>query len=180
MHCAEPSACVHTVRGRLGVAAWPSLGRIASILRYVAEADSVVLFDGTCNFCDGVVHFVIDHERGTGLKFAALQSEAGEKLLVKALGDERAKTIRAGSDGSGDPDTVVFVEDGQAFTHSNAALRIARHLRAPWSFVRVFWIVPRPVRDAVYRWFARNRYRWFGKTDACRVPTPELRARFLA
>jgi predicted DCC family thiol-disulfide oxidoreductase YuxK len=139
----------------------------------------VVLFDGTCNFCDSAVHFVIDRERGSELEFAALQSDAAEKLLVDILGDERARALRSGADGSGDPDTVAFIDDGKAYTHSSAALRIARHLRAPWSWVRVFWIVPRPIRDAVYRWFARHRYRWFGKTESCRVPTPELRARFL-
>lgn len=140
----------------------------------------VVLFDGTCNFCDGAVHFLIDHERGSDLKFAALQSDAAETLLVEAMGHERAKRIRSGTDGSGDPDSVVFVEGGAAYTHSTAAIRMARYLRAPWRWLRIFWLVPRPLRDAVYRWFARNRYRWFGKTEACRVPTPELRARFLA
>jgi predicted DCC family thiol-disulfide oxidoreductase YuxK len=139
----------------------------------------VVLFDGTCNFCDASVHFVIDHERGTELRFAAVQSEVAEKLLVEALGEERARAIRSGTDGSGDPDSVVFIEDGKAFTHSTAALRIARHLRAPWRWLRILWLVPRPLRDAVYRWFARHRYRWFGRADACRVPTPELRTRFL-
>ena len=140
---------------------------------------SVLLFDGTCNFCDGAVHFVVDHERGSELKFAALQSEAAEKLLVDALGEERARAIRSGTDGSGDPDSVVLIEDGKAYTHSSGALRVTRHLRAPWSWLRIFVIVPRPLRDVVYRWFARNRYRWFGKTEACRVPTPDLRARFL-
>ena len=96
------------------------------------------------------------------------------------MGEEATRRIRAGTDGSGDPDSVVLIEDGKAYTHSAGALRVARHLRAPWRWLRVFWIVPRPLRDAVYRWFARHRYRWFGKTDACRVPTPELRARFLA
>jgi predicted DCC family thiol-disulfide oxidoreductase YuxK len=139
----------------------------------------VVLFDGTCNFCDASVHFVIDHERGSELKFAALQSDAAAKLLVDMLGEERAKQIRSGIDGSGDPDGVVFIDDDQVFTHSSASLRIARYLRAPWRWLRALWIVPRPVRDAVYRWFARHRYRWFGRADACRVPTPELRARFL-
>lgn len=139
----------------------------------------ILLFDGTCNFCDGAVHFVIDHERGSDLRFAALQSEAAEKLLDEALGEERARAIRSGTDGSGDPDSVVFIEDGKAYTHSSGALRVARHLRAPWNLLRIFWIVPRPIRDAVYRWFARNRYRWFGKSDSCRVPTPELKARFL-
>ena len=139
----------------------------------------VVLFDGTCNFCDGAVHFVIDHERDSELRFTALQSDAAEKLLVDAFGEERARAIRSGTDGSGDPDSVVFIDDGKAYTHSSASLRIARYLRAPWRWLRVFWLVPRPIRDLVYRWFARNRYRWFGKTDSCRVPTPELKARFL-
>ena len=96
------------------------------------------------------------------------------------MGEERARAIRSGTDGSGDPDSVVLIEDGKAYTHSTGALRVAGYLRAPWRWLRWFWIVPRPLRDVVYRWFARNRYRWFGKTDACRVPTPELKARFLA
>lgn len=139
----------------------------------------VVLFDGTCNFCDGAVHFVIDHERGATLKFAALQSEAGTALLDRATTPEHARALREGTTGDGDPDSVALVQSGKLYTHSTAALRIARRLRWPWRWLAVFEIVPRPIRDAVYRWFARHRYRWFGKTDACRVPTPELRARFL-
>ncbi len=125
-----------------------------------------MLFDGTCNLCNGAVQFIVDHERGPTLKFASLQSDAAGALLGAPLPP-------------GDPDTVMLVEDGRTYTHSSAALRIARHLRAPWRWLVVFAIVPRFVRDAVYRWVARNRYRWFGKTETCRVPTPELRARFL-
>ena len=139
----------------------------------------VVLFDGTCNFCDGAVHFVIDHERASTLKFAALQSEAGTALLDGSTTPENAKRLREGVTGSGDPDSLVLVEDGKVYTHSTGAFRIARHLRSPWRWLATFWIVPRPIRDAVYRWFARHRYAWFGKTEACRVPTPEFRARFL-
>lgn len=145
----------------------------------------VVLFDGTCNFCDGVVHFVLDHERGSSLKFAALQSDVAGELLRGKLTDEQITELRAGATGSGDPDSVVFIEGGLASsprrvrTHSSAALAIAGFLRWPWSMLRIFWLVPRPLRDLVYRWFARNRYRWFGKTDACRLPTPKLAARFL-
>lgn len=144
---------------------------------------AVILFDGTCNLCDGVVHFILDHERtraGTTLKFAAVQSESGSALLEGATTPEQAKLLRMGATGSGDPDSVVFIEDGRLYTHSTAALRIARYLRAPWSWLSVLTIVPRFLRDGVYRWVARNRYRWFGKTEACRVPTPALRARFLA
>jgi predicted DCC family thiol-disulfide oxidoreductase YuxK len=145
----------------------------------MAEDAPVVLFDGTCNFCDGAVHFVIDHERGTRLRFAALQSEEGTALLDRATTPEHAKRLREGVTGDGDPDSVALVEDGKVYTHSTGALRIARYLRWPYRWLAAFWIVPRPIRDAVYRWFARHRYAWFGKTDACRVPTPEFRARFL-
>ena len=133
-------------------------------------SDKVVLFDGTCNFCNGAVAFVIDHERGPTLKFASLQSEVAKEMLGKA-----GVPVP-----EGDPDTIVVVEDDRVVTHSSAALEIAGQLRAPWRWLVVFRIVPRPVRDFFYRWFAKNRYRWFGKTEACRVPTPELRARFLA
>ena len=144
----------------------------------MAEAP-VILFDGTCNLCDGVLHFVIDRERDGALRFAALQSEPGRQRLEAATTPEQARLLREGATGDGDPDSVVFIEGGRMYTHSTAALRIARHLRWPWRWLRVFVIVPRPIRDAVYRWVARHRYQWFGKTEACRVPTPELRARFL-
>jgi predicted DCC family thiol-disulfide oxidoreductase YuxK len=76
-------------------------------------------------------------------------------------------------------DSIVLVQDGALAVKSTAALRIARGLRWPWPLLAVFWLVPRPLRDLVYDWIAKNRYRWFGKTAACLVPTPELRARFL-
>jgi predicted DCC family thiol-disulfide oxidoreductase YuxK len=139
-----------------------------------------MLFDGTCNFCDGAVHFVLDHENGKSMRFAALQSDAAKELLTEALGEEKTLVLQKGASGSGDPDTLVLVEDGKVYTHSTGALRIARHLRWPWKWGFVFIVVPGFIRDAFYRWFARNRYRWFGKTEACRVPTPELRTRFLA
>lgn len=143
------------------------------------SADPVVLFDGTCNFCDGAVQFVIDHERGSDLKFAALQSDAGRDLLERVASPEEARLLQHGATGDGDPDSMALVEGGRVYTHSSAALRMARYLRWPWRGLGVFIVVPRFVRDMVYRWIARNRYRWFGKTDTCRVPTPELRARFL-
>ncbi len=144
------------------------------------EAGPVVLFDGVCNLCNGSVQFVIDHERAPELRFAAIQSELAKKLLASAFGAEEAERLRKGADGKGDPDSIVMVEAGRGFTHSTAALRIARHLRAPWRWLAVFAVVPRPIRDFVYRWIAKNRYRWFGSTETCRIPTPELRARFLA
>jgi predicted DCC family thiol-disulfide oxidoreductase YuxK len=145
----------------------------------MGDGAPVVLFDGTCNLCDGAVHFLIDHERGEVLKFAAIQSEAGITLLDRSTTLEHAKRLREGVTGDGDPDSVALIENGKVYTHSTGALRMARYLRWPWRWLAAFWIVPRPIRDAVYRWVARHRYAWFGKANACRVPTPELRARFL-
>lgn len=129
----------------------------------------VVLFDGVCNLCDATVNFLIDHDPGDVLRFTALQSEPGRALLA-------ARGVTAPE---GDPDSILLVEGDRVWTHSDAALRIAARLPAPWRWARAFLIVPRFARDAVYRFIARNRYRWFGRTEMCRMPTPALRARFL-
>jgi len=138
-----------------------------------------VLFDGKCNLCNGSVQFIIDHERAPNLRFAPLQSDIASERLKATLGEEATRALVLGAAGSGDPDSIVVIEDGKAYTHSTAALRLAAHLTAPWRWAFVFYVVPRFIRDLVYRWIARNRYRWFGKTESCRVPTPELRARFI-
>jgi predicted DCC family thiol-disulfide oxidoreductase YuxK len=135
-------------------------------------ASPIVLFDGVCNLCNAAVNFILDHERSGELRFASLQSDAARALLA-----EHGAPVE--QLGQGDPDTMVLLEGGRLFDRSAAALRIARRLRWPWRALAVFLIVPRPLRDLVYRFVARNRYRWFGKSDACRMPSPELRARFL-
>ncbi len=140
----------------------------------------IVLFDGVCNLCNGAVQFIIDHERAPRLRFAALQSELAAQLLERVFDAEKAKALREGATGDGDPDSIVLVEGDRGYTHSTAGLRIAGYLRAPYRWAFAFLIVPRFVRDAVYRFIARNRYRWFGKSETCRIPTPELRQRFLA
>ena len=128
---------------------------------------AVVLFDGVCNLCNATINFIIGHDRTGYFKFAPLQSETGERLMAEH-GIDRIET-----------DSVILVENGKAFTHSDAALRIARRLDGIWSWVYAFRVVPRFIRDAAYRLFARHRYRLFGRQDACMMPTPEIRARFL-
>src|SRR5688572_26207630 len=93
----------------------------------------VVLFDGVCNLCNGAVQFIVDHERAEEprLRFAPLQSDVAAQLLEGAFGAQEAKRLREGATGNGDPDSIAVVEDGKGYTHSTAALRIARHLRAP-------------------------------------------------
>ena len=126
-----------------------------------------MLFDGVCNFCNSSVNFVIEHDKAGYFKFAPLQSEIGEDLIAKH-GIDKAET-----------DSVIVVEDDKAYTHSSAALRIAKRLDGIWSWARAFVVVPKPIRDLAYRLFAKHRYRLFGKQDACMMPTPEVRARFL-
>jgi predicted DCC family thiol-disulfide oxidoreductase YuxK len=140
----------------------------------------VVLFDGLCNLCNGSIQFVVDHERAPSLRFAPLQSDLAKELLESAFGEAEARRLIGGATGEGDPDSIVLVDGARGWTHSTAALHIARHLRAPWRWLAALILVPRPLRDLVYWWIGRNRYRWFGKSETCRVPTPELRARFLA
>ena len=129
--------------------------------------DSVILFDGICNFCNSSVNYVIEHDPKGYFKFAALQSEIGERLKEKFCID----TIRT--------DSVILIEDDKVFTRSTAALRIARKLSGPASLLYAFIIVPRPIRDLLYDQFAKRRYKFFGERDACMIPTPEIRARFL-
>ena len=135
----------------------------------VTSEHPVVLFDGVCNLCNGTVQFIVDRDPAGRFRFASLQSEAGARVLREHGREPPA----------GDPDSIVLVEGGTLYEHSSAALRIARRLGFPWSLGVVGLAVPRLARDAVYRFIARNRYRWFGREESCRVPTPALRARFL-
>lgn len=127
----------------------------------------IVLFDGVCNFCEGRVRFIIDHDPHGTFRFASLQSDYGRALAEQYNTD------------ASELNTMMLVEDGRLFKRSTAALRVARRLGFPWSLAWVFAIVPRPVRDAVYDFVANNRYRWFGKKEQCMIPTPEIRQRFL-
>lgn len=130
----------------------------------------VLLYDGVCGFCNGAVQFILRHEFRHTLRFAALQGKFAAEL-------------RARHPEVGDVDSVVWLEgDGpaeQVYIRSNAALGMASYLGGFWKLLLVFWVVPRVVRDFCYDWFARHRYRWFGKYATCPVPSREIRSRFL-
>lgn len=129
--------------------------------------NSIVLFDGVCNFCNGSVNFIIRNDPEKRFNFAALQSEAGQELRAKyGIGD--------------DVDSIVLIENGKAYTHSTAGLRIAKTLGGIWALGYIGIIVPAFLRDFLYRGFAKNRYRLFGRQDACMLPTPDVRERFLS
>lgn len=126
----------------------------------------IVLFDGVCSVCDSVVHFIYDRDRRGMFEFAPLQSPAGQALMQQ-------------HGVAHDLSTIVLIEGDRAYTKSTAALRIARLLDGAWPLVYAFTAVPKPLRDAAYRYFAAHRYRWFGQLEHCRVPEPEMRRRFL-
>ncbi len=130
-----------------------------------ANSSVIVLFDGVCNLCDNTVQFLLRHDLKKRLTFASQQSEAGQELLLRF--------------GLPTLEGLVLLEGRKIFTGSDAALRLFRHLGGYWPALEVLRVFPRPLREWVYRFIARNRYRWFGKKDACMVPTPEVRARFL-
>src|SRR5215204_7510095 len=114
---------------------------------------AIILFDGVCNFCNSSVNFIIERDREGYFKFAPLQSEIGEKLL-RENGVDKIET-----------DSVVLIEDDKVYTHSTAALRVARKLEGGWKWFYAFIYMPRFIRDGAYKLFARYRYRLFGKKD---------------
>lgn len=134
----------------------------------MANSDApVVLYDGACGLCDRLVQFVLPRDPHGRFRFAALQSE----LARGALHEAGLPTD--------DFDTMVLLEDGAVHVRSTAALRVVRRLRFPWPMLYALIAVPRPVRDAVYRWVSRNRKRLFPPPEACSLPDPRFRERFL-
>ncbi|MEO1009336.1 MAG: thiol-disulfide oxidoreductase DCC family protein [Planctomycetota bacterium] len=126
----------------------------------------IVLFDGICGLCNGLVDFLLRKDRHGRLRYAALQSDAGAHLLERTGVPPEA-------------DTIVVVRGGRALLRSDAVLAIARELGPPWSLAGVLRVIPRPIRDLAYRVIARNRYRVFGTRDTCRRPTEAERSRIL-
>ena len=128
----------------------------------------IILFDGVCNFCNSSVDFVIARDPKGIFRLGALQSEEAKPYLEKYEIDPD------------DLSSMALIEDGKLYRRSTAALRIARRLKQPWPLLYVLIVIPPFVRDFVYNWIAKNRYKWFGKMESCRMPTDELRERFLS
>jgi predicted DCC family thiol-disulfide oxidoreductase YuxK len=132
-----------------------------------AKFEKVIVFDGVCNFCNAFVDFVIRHDPWKKFKFGTLQSGQAQEIL---------KRLELQTE---DFETFLFLEQGQPFTKSTGALKIAKHLTGHWPLLAIFLIVPQPIRDGIYDFIAQRRYRWMGRRDACRAPTPEERDRFV-
>ena len=136
----------------------------------IHDDTALVLFDGVCPLCNGFVQFVIARDPKGRFRFAPLQGEAARRACVAAGLDRPA---------GGTPDSVIVLQGGRMQVRSDAVLTIAAGLPFPWRLLAVGRMLPRPVRDALYRLVARNRYRWFGQRTTCPVPSPRVRDRFL-
>lgn len=137
------------------------MGAPGSIDQYPA----VIFFDGVCNLCNGMVRFVIRRDPRKHLYFATLQSELGYRIAQRA-------GVKTG-------EGIILYVRGEIFTRSSAVLQITRRLSGLWPGLFALIIIPRKIRDWVYNLVARNRYRWFGTTEECPLPTPDLTSRFL-
>ena len=129
--------------------------------------NSVIIFDGVCNLCNGAVNFIIDRDTSANFQFAPMQSVSANKIL---------STLNLPSDNI---DSIILIENGSSYIKSTAALRICKKLGALWPLFYLFILVPRPIRDYFYGIVAKNRYRWFGKREKCILPNAEIESRFL-
>ena len=127
-----------------------------------------ILFDGVCNLCNSSVNFVINHDRKNYFVFTPLQSEAGKKLITKFNIDDSLR------------DSFVLIENNKIYFKSSAALRTVKHLDKLYSALYAFIIVPPFIRNGVYSYIARNRYKWFGKKEVCMIPNEEIKNRFIS
>ena len=147
-----------------------------------ADAPRILLFDGVCNVCSAWVDLILRLDPDGKIHLASLQSEIGGELLAWADRESDQSFFSSDPDAADDDDrfaSMVFIENGVAHGRSTAFLRACRHLRLPWPLLTVGLLIPRPMRDWLYGEVASHRYEWFGKRHTCRVPTPEIAARFL-
>ncbi len=126
----------------------------------------IILFDGVCNYCNWMVKFAIKHDKNGVLRFASLQSDIGKKIRLKYQIPD-------------DVDSLVFVDNNQAFTYAAAAIGITKYFKYPAKLLYLFRIFPSFISTPIYKFIAKNRYKWFGKTDECQIPSPEIKNRFL-
>ncbi len=134
----------------------------------VDEQQTIVFFDGVCNLCNGTVQFLIRNDKSKLLTFCSLQSERGAEVMKQV------------SKQGGTPKSIILLAGNRYYTKSTAVLKIAQKLGGRWALLYPFILIPGPLRDLVYDLVAKNRYRWFGRSETCMVPDPSLAARFLS
>lgn len=130
------------------------------------KQNPVILFDGVCNLCNGTVDFLLKRDRKKLFRYAALQSESGKALIHKFYIPEQT-------------DSVILIKLNKVYLESDAAIEITNMLPFPWKLGIIFRIIPKFIRNKIYMWVAKNRYRWFGKREICRIPAPGERELFM-
>ena len=133
----------------------------------IEEHAYIVLFDGVCKLCNRWVRFIIQHDAKFRLTLCSVQSTEGQAIL-QHFGYPTTSF-----------DTMLFIENQQCYEQSDAVLRVFRQLEKPWQSFAALQVIPKPLRNAIYRLIARNRYRLFGELTACMVPLPEHERRFI-
>ncbi len=132
-----------------------------------SKKHKIILFDGVCNLCNGAITYIIKRDKKDVFKFAALQSEVGQELISKFnINTEKV-------------DSIILIDGERHYEKSSAALHISKELSGAYPLLFGFMVVPRFIRDSVYDYIAKNRYKWFGKKESCMIPTAELKAKFL-
>jgi predicted DCC family thiol-disulfide oxidoreductase YuxK len=138
------------------------------VIKELTDRKQLILFDGVCNLCNSSINYVIKHDKNDVFMFAPLQSEVGSQIIAKYnLDTSKTDSI------------LLYSEEKGLKIKSSAALAIASKLGSPRNLLGVFYIVPTFIRNWVYDYVAKNRYKWYGKKEACMIPTPELKAKFL-
>jgi predicted DCC family thiol-disulfide oxidoreductase YuxK len=128
-------------------------------------AQPIIFFDGVCNLCNGAINFIIDHDKKGYFKFAPLQSGVAKKFVPQSIMENT--------------DSIILLESDKIYSKSTAALRVAKKLDGLWKAMYVLIIFPKFIRDYIYDFIAKNRYKWFGKRETCRMPTEDIKNRFL-
>jgi predicted DCC family thiol-disulfide oxidoreductase YuxK len=155
--------------GRISFAKTPSHSSGEQALPGTTPTDSpVMIYDGHCGLCDHTVSHILRHDPRGRILFAANTSEVARRILAQH-----------GIASDPPPESVIYITDGRAWQKSSAVLKIARDLGGLHLLLLPGWLVPRPLRDAIYNVIARNRYRLMGRKESCRIPSPAERARFI-
>ena len=133
----------------------------------MSQGYSIILFDGVCNLCNRSVQFIIKRDKLKKFRFASLQGKTGQAILEQFNLSKDAYN------------SFILVDKEKVYTRSAAALEVFKRLGGAWKLLYALVIVPKFIRDGLYNWIARNRYKWYGKKEECMVPTPELKNRFM-
>ena len=131
------------------------------------EGKSVILFDGVCNLCNSSINFIIKNDKKKYFLFASLQSDAAKGILLQHNSKNNSMN------------SIILIENGIVYEKSSAILKIATHLPNGYQILSIFIIIPTIIRDSIYMFISKNRYKWFGKKDSCIIPSKEIEDRFL-